>query len=87
MNTAHKMAMTTKTFGQDRSAAENLESLIIKRQLERRLNEKIKNYERAAAKLEIRGDDDSACVLHKAADRLRSIRASTPRATEPIWGA
>ncbi len=76
MTGSRNAAMATKTFGQDRSAAENLENLIIKRQLKRRINEKIKNYERAAAKLEIRGDEDSATVLNKAANRLRPIAAN-----------
>ena len=78
MNELNRTTMATKAFGQDQSTQENLENLIIKRQLEKRLSEKIKNYERAAAKLEIRGDDDSAGVLNKAAKRLRNITSNTP---------
>lgn len=43
-------------------------------QLSDRLVEKYRNYERAAARLELRGESDAAEVLRKAAARLRKIR-------------
>ncbi|MGE0183156.1 MAG: hypothetical protein AB7F91_09835 [Parvularculaceae bacterium] len=41
--------------------------------LNRRLHEKIENYERAARKLRISGQTDAADVLARAAGRLRHI--------------
>ncbi len=43
-------------------------------QVSERLAEKHRNYERAATRLELRGEHDAADVLHKAAARLRLIR-------------
>lgn len=43
-------------------------------QLSERLAEKYRNYERAAARLELRGETDAAKVLRRAAGRLRLIR-------------
>ncbi len=76
-----KLAATPQqqTFGQETLAADKLEDMRVKRMLTRRLREKVKNYERAAAKLEIRGDGDAAAVLQRAADRLRHITAKPPR--------
>ncbi|MEM8772324.1 MAG: hypothetical protein AAGD92_11795 [Pseudomonadota bacterium] len=58
-------------FGIRRS--DNLEKLRIRRALARRLEEKIRNYEKAAARLELRGEDDAAAALTQAAARLRLI--------------
>ena len=55
-----------QTFGQETLAADKLEDLRVKRMLARRLREKVKNYERAAAKLEIRGDGDAAEEIGRA---------------------
>jgi hypothetical protein len=43
-------------------------------QISERLAEKYQNYEKAALRLELRGEHDAAAVLHKAAARLRLIR-------------
>ncbi len=43
-------------------------------ELNRRLKEKYRNYERAALRLELRGDYDSAQVLRRAASRARLLR-------------
>ncbi len=43
-------------------------------QLTDRLAEKHRNYERAALRLELRGETDAADVLRRAAARLRLIR-------------
>ncbi|PQA88186.1 hypothetical protein [Hyphococcus luteus] len=43
-------------------------------ELNRRLREKYRNYERAALRLELRGDYDSAQVLRRAAGRARLLR-------------
>jgi len=71
----HLHGLEPRAFGQETLAADKLEDMRVKRMLARRLAEKAKNYERAAAKLEIRGDGDAAEVLHRAADRLRHITA------------
>ncbi|MFZ5618601.1 MAG: hypothetical protein ACOZAA_14900 [Pseudomonadota bacterium] len=44
-------------------------------QLARRLQEKIANYERAARRLHVAGEDDAAALLAKAARNLRLITA------------
>lgn len=41
--------------------------------LTRRLREKIENYERIAVDLQSSGESDAACVLVRAAQRLRHI--------------
>lgn len=43
--------------------------------LARRLQEKIANYERAAHRLHVTGEDDAAALLDKAARNLRLITA------------
>ena len=45
----------------------------VSRALRQRLDEKIRAYDREAAKLEVRGQGDAAQVLRKAADKLRII--------------
>jgi hypothetical protein len=72
-----------QAFGQETLAADRLEDMRVKRVLARRLAEKARNYERAAAKLEIRGDGDAAEVLHRAADRLRHITAKPAKELLP----
>ena len=56
---------TTLRLAQDRRR--------IRRILQERLSEKIDNYEREAAKLAVRGNEDAAQVLRRAAANLRSI--------------
>ncbi len=63
-------------FGRSLDATTNLEAQRVRRMLQRRLFDKIKNYERIAARLEMRGEKDAAGVLNKAADQLRAITAS-----------
>ena len=46
--------------------------------LDRRLREKISNYERAARKLQVAGQNDAADALVKAACRLRHITTNAP---------
>ena len=41
--------------------------------LARRITEKCHNYDRAASRLELRGEADAAKVLRRAADRLRRL--------------
>jgi len=43
-------------------------------ELHRRLREKYRNYERAAARLELRGEHDAADLLRKAASRARRLK-------------
>ena len=62
-----------KVFGEDRLATDNLEAQMLRRVLRRRQCEKIRNYERIAARLEMRGEKDAAVVLFRAAGRLRTI--------------
>lgn len=50
----------------------------INRALDKRLREKIINYDREATKLELRGQNDAADVLRKAADKLRTIMRNEP---------
>ena len=51
-----------------------LEQKRIRRALSRRLEEKMQNYERAAARLELRGEDDASRLLVRAANRIRTLR-------------
>lgn len=50
----------------------------VNRALEKRLREKVKNYDREAAKLELRGQTDAAEVLRKAADKIRNLMLNAP---------
>ncbi len=50
-------------------------------QLNERLREKYRNYERAAARLELRGELDAAELLRRAAGRARLLR-NTPTPAE-----
>ena len=43
-------------------------------ELNRRLREKYRSYERAAARLELRGEHDAAALLRKAASRARRLK-------------
>lgn len=60
-------------FGRTESDADRLEALRVKKMLARRLREKVRNYSRAASRLEMRGEVDAAAVLTRAADRLKTI--------------
>lgn len=51
-------------------------------QLNSRLKEKYRNYERAAARLELRGERDAAELLRKAAARVRLLR-NAPQTSAP----
>lgn len=62
-------------FGRSLDATANLEAQRVRRMLQRRLFERIKNYERIASRLEMRGEKDAATVLSRAADQLRAITA------------
>ncbi len=60
-------------FGQSPDASQSLEAQRVRRMLHRRLCEKIRNYERIASRLEMRGENDAATVLTRAAGQLRAI--------------
>ncbi len=62
-------------FGQNREGSDRLEAQRVRRVLQRRLCDKIRNYERIAARLEMRGENDAATVLTRAAGQLRAITA------------
>lgn len=51
----------------------NLDQQRAARALRRRLAEKIENYEREAARLDIRGQADAARVLRRAAANLKTL--------------
>lgn len=51
----------------------NLDQQRTVRALRRRLREKIENYEREAARLDIRGQPDAAKVLRRAASNLKTL--------------
>ena len=61
------------SFGRSHNTAANLEAQLVRRTLHRRLCERIKNYERIASRLEMRGEKDAATVLSRAANQLRAI--------------
>lgn len=61
-------------FGSPQLPAQHLDDTRLALQLSERLAEKYRNYERAAARLEMRGETDAAKVLRRAAGRLRLIR-------------
>lgn len=46
------------------------------RTLQRRLSEKIDNYEREASRLDLRGQVDAASVLRRAAANLRTLTSN-----------
>lgn len=50
-----------------------LEQRCVSTMLARRITEKCQNYDRAASRLELRGEADAARVLRRAASRLRTI--------------
>jgi len=47
-------------------------------QLNERLREKYRNYEKAAARLELRGDHDAAELLRRAAGKARMLKNAPP---------
>lgn len=65
-------------FGRAPDHTENRSSTIQRQQLHRalarRLDDKVNNYERAAARLELRGELDAAKALTDSAQKLRSLR-------------
>ena len=61
-------------FGAPEAPKKSQSGTSLAEQLSERLAEKYQNYERAALRLELRGEHDAAEVLHKAAARLRLIR-------------
>ena len=54
----------------------------VNRALAERLQDKIRNYHREAAKLEIRGQSDAALALREAAGQLKSIIRTKPNVAE-----
>ena len=60
-------------FGRANDRSANLEAQRVRRILQRRLNEKIRNYDRIASRLELRGEKDAAEVLQRAAGQLRAL--------------
>lgn len=70
------MSARPQEFGR-RNTPESQEGQQLSVLLTRRLREKIENYERIAVDLETSGESDAACVLVRAAQRLRHI---APRA-------
>ncbi|WP_428407277.1 hypothetical protein [Hyphococcus sp.] len=58
-----------------------LEGQALAYKLNERLREKYRNYERAALRLEIRGEYDAATVLRRAAGRVRLLRNATAACT------
>jgi hypothetical protein len=63
---------TPGDFGR-RNIPANEETAKMSALLTRRLREKIENYERIAVDLQSSGESDAACVLVRAAQRLRHI--------------
>ncbi|WDI32774.1 hypothetical protein PUV54_06135 [Hyphococcus flavus] len=57
----------------------------LQEQISDRLVEKYQNYERAAMRLDLRGEHDAAEVLKKAAARLRLIRNTGADAEEDLF--
>lgn len=56
-------------------------------ELNARLKEKYRGYDRAAARLELRGEHDAANVLRRAASRVRLLRNAPQTATQPFADA
>ena len=54
----------------------------VNRALSKRLQEKIRNYDREAVKLEFRGQRDAAQALRKAASQLKRITRTKPDSVE-----
>lgn len=54
----------------------------VNRALSKRLQEKIRNYDREATKLEFRGQREAAQALRKAASQLKRITRTKPREIE-----
>lgn len=78
MATRRPALLETMKEGRERLALRrNLDRQRVSRALKRRLDEKIRAYDREAAKLEVRGQSDAAQVLRKAADKLRVITLKT----------
>ena len=64
-------------FGTECSYQNMLEQKYVAAMLSRRLSEKHESYDRAASRLELRGEADAAQVLRRAASRLRTITRQT----------
>ncbi len=75
-------AAQARAFGRNFTASESLEQLRVRRALMDRLQNKAANYDRAAARLELRGEMDAAKVLVKASRQLRGIMANAPPAED-----
>ncbi|WP_425410498.1 hypothetical protein [Hyphococcus sp.] len=71
-----------KLFGTADTPATPRRGQSLAEQLSQRLSEKYTNYERAAARLELRGEHDAAIVLRRAAGRLRLIRNGDKAASD-----
>lgn len=79
MATLHRRLFNTANDNDARpSARKSLAREDVNRALNKRLQEKIRNYDREAAKLEFRGQEDAAQVLRKAAHQLKSIVRTSP---------
>ncbi len=63
---------------------ENAANTGLAEQLTERLAEKYRNYERAAARLELRGERDAAKVLRRAAGRLRLLKNTGTSQSGPL---
>lgn len=69
-------------FGASETRAPSHDDIHLADRLSARLAEKYRNYERAAARLEMTGETDAAKVLRQAAGRLRLIRNTDPLQTK-----
>lgn len=74
----------TVLFGKPETPKEDNDDITLAEQLTERLAEKYRNYERAAARLEMTGETDAAKVLRRAAGRLRLIRNTGAAQTERL---
>ena len=60
-------------FGTGTYYRDMLDERCVSMMLARRITEKCQNYDRAASRLELRGEADAAKVLRRAAERLRRL--------------
>lgn len=72
-NSAVQTVEKRTVFGQAASVPNTLVERSVSFALLQRLSEKSENYERAASRLELRGEIDAAKVLRRAAGRLRTL--------------
>jgi hypothetical protein len=84
-----EMTVTTKNhlmqgqiFGRNNVRSDSLEQMRVRRALLSRLESKAENYDRAAARLELRGETDAAKVLVKASRQLRDMIVAAPAERE-----